>query len=120
MLTQEARPSKTKSSSYLYGTNPQTNPQQTKSVKMTQTSFETDFRDKIYETYSPCHKYLIPKEVYYKIIVAKTRNSVTQSDVSVLMQRDFVTAGETSVSHAKIRISGVFIMYCDEILKQLL
>jgi len=31
-------------------------------------SFETEFRDKLFEKYYQCQKYLIPKEEYYKII----------------------------------------------------
>ena len=35
---------------------------------MAQPSYELEFKGKLYEKYSQCQKYLIPKEVYYKII----------------------------------------------------
>ena len=31
-------------------------------------SFEVEFKEKLYEKYSKSHKYLIPKEEYYKIL----------------------------------------------------
>ena len=38
------------------------------SSNMAQSTFETKFREKIFEKYSQCQKYLIPKEVYSQTI----------------------------------------------------
>ena len=40
------------------------------SVEMAHPNFEMEFRDKLYEKYSECQKYFIPKEVYYTTIEA--------------------------------------------------
>ena len=43
------------------------------------------------------------------VTVAKARNSVRQTDASVIKQRDFVTAGVTAVSVVKIRIRRITV-----------
>ena len=56
------------------------------SVKMS--SFEVEFKEKLYKKYSKCQKYHIPKEEYYKILEdlkplpkSQVRNHITSSPV---------------------------------------
>ena len=52
-------------------------------------------------------KKIIADKGSFSVTAAKARNSVRQTDASVIKQRDFVIAGITAVSVVKIRISQI-------------
>ena len=69
------------------------------SGKMAQPRFETEFKEKLFEKYSQCQKYLIPKEVYYKTIeelktVSKVSTTKSRHQYYILKKHEALQCGD--------------------------
>ena len=66
---------------------------------MAQASFEMEFRGKLFEKYSECQKYLIPREVYYEAIedlktMTKVSTSKSRHQYYILKKYEVLTCGD--------------------------
>ena len=66
---------------------------------MAQASFEMEFRGKLFEKYSECQKYLIPRKVYYETIedlktMTKVSTSKSRHQYYILKKYDVLTCGD--------------------------
>ena len=64
---------------------------------MAQPSFELEFKGKLYEKYSQCQKYLIPKEVYYKTIEdlkAVVSTSKSHHQYYIIQEHEMLMCGD--------------------------
>ena len=66
---------------------------------MAQASFEMEFRGKLFEKYSECQKYLIPREVYYETIedlktMTKVSTSKSRHQYYILKKYEVLTCGD--------------------------
>ena len=66
---------------------------------MAQASFEMEFRGKLFEKYSECQKYLIPRKVYYETIedlktMTKVSISKSRHQYYILKKYDVLTCGD--------------------------